>query len=182
VPNAALNAAAVELGVCEWDDIGPKEVQVGEDETVTIPEAVPDPEYAAVLKQFSDAYGVPPGRSIPTTEEDFEVDGLTTEESVDVFAERFMKQTDDEADQLKKSYGYPRMPVSMVWETYEYWCEEINNIEARNDKYAKKELADVLDVEKGSAPYAGMDGRVQCYKQAKFSNEGYDLYKFATDE
>ena len=182
VPNAALNAAAVELGVCEWDDIGPKEVQVGEDEPFTIPEAVPDPEYAEVLKQFEDAYGVPAGRFIPTTEVDFEVDGLTTEESVDVFAERFMKQTDDEADQLKKSYGYPRMPVSMVWETYEYWCEEINNIEARNDKYAKKELADVLDVEKGSAPYAGMDGRVQCYKQAKFSNEGYDLYKFATDE
>lgn len=69
MPNAVLNAAAVELGVCEWDDIGPKDVQTCGGETATISEAVPDPEYAAVLKHFKDAYGVPTRRSIPTTED-----------------------------------------------------------------------------------------------------------------
>jgi hypothetical protein len=157
-------------------------VQVGEDETVTIPEAVPDPEYAMVLKQFKDAYEVPPGRYIPTTEADFEVDGLTTEESTEVFAERFMKRTEDDKDKIKESYEYPRMPVSMVWETYEYWCREVNNIEPRNSQYGKKELADVLDVTKDTASYPGIDGRPQSYKRAKFSTEGYELYRFVGED
>ena len=181
VPNAALNAAAVELGVCEWDDIGPKEVQVGEDETVTIPEAVPDPEYAMVLKQFEDAYGVPAGRFIPTTEADFEVDGLTTEESAVEFAKRYLKWTEDPEEKMEETYDYPRTPVDMVWRTAKYWAEEINDTELKPTySGGKKDIQEYFDTEKLDLLYAG--DKPKCYKKVKFNESGYDLYRLVPDD
>jgi len=177
VPNAALNAAAVELGVCEWDDIGPKEVQTRGGETVTIPEAVPDPEYAAVLKQFSDAYGVPPGRSIPVTDADAEIDGLTQENSPRLFAEKFF--TTKPRD-LPTPFDTPKERAENVWEFYKKVCE-LNDVEPRSqyDRYSspKQEIADAVEeLEKKSTPWHPEDdGRPQMYVGGRINDLGRDL-------
>jgi len=179
VPNAALNAAAVELGVCEWDDIGPKEVQVGEDETVTIPEAVPDPEYAMVLKQFSDAYGVPPGRRIPVTDADAEIDGLTQENSPRLFAEKFF--TTKPRNRLTP-FDTPKERVKNVWEFYKKVCE-LNDVEPRNqyDPHSspKQEIADAVEeLEKkdgGWSPESDSDPKM--FAGARINETGRKLAK-----
>jgi hypothetical protein len=125
---------------------------------------------------------VSPGRRIPTTESEFEVEDVSTEESVEVFVDQYLKRTTATEDQMEESYSYPRTPTKMIWETYVYWCEEINGIEPKEESIGKPEIADILGVEKGTASYAGWDTRPQCYKRTKFNGDGYDLYNFINDD
>jgi hypothetical protein len=114
-------------------------------------------------------------------EADFEVDGLTTEESTVEFAKRFLKRTDDAEDQLKEEYDYPRMPVEMVWETASYWAEEINDVPLKSAfAGGKKDISEQLSVEKGNVRFAGEKKR--CFKNVKFNGEGYRLYRLVPDD
>jgi hypothetical protein len=174
VPSKALIAAAIEQGVADWSDVGEQEVPDGEGGTMMISEGLPREKYAETLRQFEDAYGVSPGRWVPPTESEFEVDDLETEETAVEFAQRFLKKTDDPDEQMKDKYDYPRMPVSKVWKAYVYWCEGINDVEHIAD-YAggKKRIAEALDTNKTTARYEKKDQK--CYKYVKYTRDGYRL-------
>jgi len=181
VPSPALNAAAVEMGVAEWSDIGEQEVPDGDDGTQLIPDALPTEKYAEALRRFEDVYGEPHGRRVPATVSEFERDGLETDDSAVEFAERFLKKTSDTSEQLEEEYAYPRIPVDMVWKAAKYWAEEINDVPLKSvTAGGKKDIRTTLDTSKSNILYAGQ--KQQCYKRVKFNDDGYRLYKLMPDD
>jgi hypothetical protein len=181
VPSKALIAAAIEQGVADWSDVGEQEVPDGEGGTMMISEGLPREKYAETLRQFEDAYGVSPGRWVPPTESEFEVDDLETEETAVEFAQRFLKKTDDPDEQMKDKYDYPRMPTEMVWKTAKFWAEEINDVPLKAVMDGgKKDIRVELDTSKANILYAGQ--KQQCYKRVKFNEAGYQLYELVPED
>jgi hypothetical protein len=132
---------------------------------------------------FGDAYGEHPGRYSNWTEDDLafdelqkavDVDELTKESSPEVFAEVFLRRTENGDEAMNEEYDYPRTPVDRVFDAYVYWCEEVNNIDhMRSNEGGKKRIAEALGVDRLSTSYG--NSSKQCYKNTKFTGAGYDL-------
>jgi hypothetical protein len=173
VPIRAMNAAAVEMGVCEWSDLIEKEIDPANDDPFTLSEALTDEDYNETVELFEDEYGVSPGRSKFISEESVKVENVSTDRSVKVFAEMCLRTDVGEDDLIKDEYETPRVTVDKVWKVYEEWCR-INDIDSEGKfSGAKSEIAEELGIEKTAARYPGVDGTAQCYMNTKFSSLGY---------
>jgi hypothetical protein len=173
IPNRALNRAAVEMGICEWSDIGPKEIDVVGEETYTMEEALPDDAYNEAVRQFEEEYGLAPGRSWMRSETDFIVENLSTDRSTKEFGKRYLT-----ADPPEESCEYetPRIKTKVVWNAYKAWCE-LNGIEHRKERDgAKSEIASAKDeIEMKYAKWLD-DGSVSTYYGGKLNDKGWWIY------
>ena len=171
-PNRAMNAAALKLGICEPSDIGEKQIGSGED-AFTLPNALSDTHYNETIRQFEGAFGVSAGRSELVSEEQFIVDGLTTDQSAEMFGELYLTTNPPEE---MCHYDTPRIPVETVWKAYKAWCE-LNGVEYKREyDGGKKENASGMDgVEKKRARWKGK-GIISVYNNAKLNSEGWWIY------
>jgi hypothetical protein len=163
VPNRALNEAAVQMGVADYSDIGPREVGSGED-AFTISETLPADQYNEAIEAFEDHYDVDPGRSKITAESKFENSNVTQENSLELFGELFLDEDPDRGDNPR--FDEPRVSSNVCWQAYEKWCE-INEISPKNNQFIRemiqnmdarknRGLVEIGDEEKNIAAFFGV--------------------------
>jgi hypothetical protein len=141
---------------------------------------------------FGDAYGEHPGRYSNWTEDDLafdelqklvDVDELDKESSPEVFAEVFLRQTENGDEAMKEEYDYPRLPVDTVFGMYVYWCEEVNGID-HLEWYngGKKAIAEALGEERKKLAYPGGEkDEMQCYTNVNYTGAGHELKEAVPD-
>ena len=143
VPNRALNEAAVQMGVAEYSDIGPKEIGYGDDAFI-INNALPAEQYNAAIEQFESTFGVTSGRSKLPVEPDYITPDVTAENSLELFGELFLDDDPDRDDDPE--FEVPRVSSNVCWQAYEKWCD-INDIEPRSQQNIRGMIHD-FDAEK----------------------------------
>jgi len=144
VPRKALLYAALEMGVATEDDFGDV-TRPGPNGEYTRKE-LPAELYNQTIEQFEDHYGIKPGVDKMFNRGRFEVDGLTKENSVELFAERFI--TADASPDDEDDVDYIHVKSSKVQSAYEKFCE-LNDVEALYASQTMPKLTELLDCEKG---------------------------------
>jgi hypothetical protein len=175
VPLRAFNYAAIKMGIATRDDIQDRTIVHGGEEK-TLPNSLPVGKYNEAVEQFEGRYGVDPGRHTVVTEEAFTVDGLTTDETIAVFVDRYL--TTEEPPEENKEYDNWRTPVGTIWSTYRKWCE-LNNVEhVPEERGSKKKIAEIANVKKRTMRWKREPHPISCYENLKLNEPGWDLYYF----
>lgn len=145
-------------------------VQDAIDENILIPvDPTNNPDDQKLLLRMP----TPEETSDEVIEKVFEIEKLTTENSVKIFCRRFLRTDTDDTDLEKEDYGYPRVPVAEVWGAYKHLCD-INDVEAKPEYAgAKQEIQKQVDVEKKPARWSKTDNqRTQCFVEVKLTTGG----------
>ncbi|WP_073311210.1 hypothetical protein [Halobaculum gomorrense] len=151
IPWKLLNEAGLELGTLEPEDIQEREVPTG-DKTVTVDMIVDEQKFNATIDAFREEYGVDPGRSKKISKEDFVVDGLTQEESMERFADYHITDSAEVDPELE--IDYLQVPSRTAYHAYEMFCEK-NGVEPKHMQ-AMKDMVGYLGCEKKRSQVDGV--------------------------
>jgi hypothetical protein len=177
VPNTALVAAAIDLGLIERDQLIATDVLIPDNGIITLDGALPFAVYNETIRRFPDQYSVAPGRRQPVTEDAMQLQDVTRANFTQMFAQRFLTKQPRKFQTPLKS---PRDSVSAVWALHECVrkANDIAAISATDPLRAPKQaIADAIEgVRKQSTTwYPGARSRPQLYVGARLTDAGRAL-------
>lgn len=174
VPRSALLYAALEMGVATEDDFDDV-TRDGPNGEYTRKE-LPADLYNETIEQFEDHYGVDPGVERMFNRGRFVVDGLTKENSMQVFAETHL--TDGVETEGVDDEDLPMVRTSEVYEAYEEFCA-VNDIEAQHVSKINT-FPEVAGCEKRRVRTD--DGRAMRLIGSTMTNSGWNLHERSSPE
>ncbi|AKU09872.1 hypothetical protein ABY42_18845 (plasmid) [Haloferax gibbonsii] len=171
VPRGAFIYAAKDMGIATADDIETVTRETRSGSTYTRQE-LPVELWNETVEQFPSTYGVDSGYSRIVTKEDFVVDGLTKENSMERFAEYHI--TDEKEVPEDSPVDFLYVKTTVAHEAYQAFCEA-NDVEAYG-MWNIGEMIEAAGSEKSRRRIGEEDAR-PIFDGATLTNSGWKLYE-----
>ncbi|WP_284014707.1 hypothetical protein [Halobaculum litoreum] len=130
VPMALFNEAAIELGTASSEDIQPVEHEPKDRESWSRDEIVDDEKWNATVDAFAEEYGIDSNIRKKIVQDDLLVNGLTKEDSIQVFAEQHMTEGIEVDDANEENA--PRVKSRVAFAAYQQFCR-LNDTESKHN-------------------------------------------------